>query len=178
MLPNEERETGGKTANDKGKSKEHEVAEALRDLGFQEQDIKSKDKEELYRTASNSYREGKYSQSTYIKNYPYQSPAKKYSKAPWRNLNRTEFYLPREDARIEVKSQEVSGSKDEAIYGILHMLEKGIFPERNFILLMLGNGFKDGLKEYVEKEIMGRAGVHMATTIEEFKQIVKGLQYV
>lgn len=184
ILLNEEKETGGRTANNKGKSKEDEVTKALRDLGFHEQDVKSQDKEKLYRTASKksiyNYEEkcNENTQSTYIRHYPYQSPAKKHSKAPWKHLNRTEFYLPKEDARVEVKSQEVNGSKDEAVYGILHMIEKGVFPERNFILLMLGNGFKDGLKEYVGEEITGKDGVYLATSIEEFKEIVKGLQYV
>ena len=66
----------------------------------------------------------------------------------------TEFVLKIKDKkiRIEFKSQNKAGSKDECIPYIFENAETQ-FPEDEFVLMIIGKGFRNGIKNYVNRKI-------------------------
>ena len=81
-----------------------------------------------------------------VKDFPYESiyPG---------SICKTEFVLILNDRRIriEFKSQEKAGSTDEKIPYLLENVRHK-FPEYEVILAILGEGWRPGIKEYVNKQ--------------------------
>ena len=81
-----------------------------------------------------------------VKDFPYESIY------PGR-ICKTEFVLILNDRRIriEFKSQEKAGSTDEKIPYLLENVRYS-FPEYEIIIAILGEGWRSGMKEYIDKQ--------------------------
>ena len=81
-----------------------------------------------------------------VKEFPYESiyPG---------SICKTEFVLILNDRRIriEFKSQEKAGSTDEKIPYLLENVRHS-FPEYEIIIAILGEGWRPGMKEYIDKQ--------------------------
>ena len=67
---------------------------------------------------------------------------------------KTEFVIgfDKREIRIEIKTQNAAGSVDEKLpYVLLNAIEA--YPENETIIILEGNGFKNGAKEWVHKMI-------------------------
>ena len=88
-----------------------------------------------------------------IKDFPYESIYKG-------SICKTEFVLILNDRkiRIEFKSQNKAGSTDEKIPYLLENV-KYSFPENEIILVIIGQGWRTGMKEYINKQNFGSKNV-------------------
>ena len=81
-----------------------------------------------------------------VKEFPYESIYRG-------SICKTEFVLILNDRRIriEFKSQENAGSTDEKIPYLLENVRHS-FPEYEIIIAILGEGWRSGIKEYIDKQ--------------------------
>jgi len=81
-----------------------------------------------------------------VKEFPYESIYRG-------SICKTEFVLILNDRRIriEFKSQEKAGSTDEKIPYLLENVRHS-FPEYEIIIAILGEGWRPGMREYIDKQ--------------------------
>jgi|TARA_Y100000296_G_C4973310_1_gene156992 hypothetical protein len=101
-----------------------------------------------------------------VKEFPYESIYKN-------SICKTEFVLILNDRRIriEFKSQNKAGSTDEKIPYLLENVRYS-FPEYEIILAILGDGWRPGMKEYIDKQKFRHKKVSIFYDYDELEEYV------